>query len=83
MVKSMTGFGRYETEENNKHITVEVKAVNHRYLDLNIKCPKKFYGFEGRIRNIFKEYKNNKEKNIGFAGRLRYFFKNLIFFVTF
>lgn len=56
MVKSMTGFGRCETEENNKHITVEVKAVNHRYLDLNIKCPKKFYGFEARIRNIFKEY---------------------------
>mgnify|MGYP003367936814 CR=1 FL=1 len=37
MIKSMTGFGRCETAENNRKFTVEMKSVNHRYLDVNIK----------------------------------------------
>lgn len=56
MVKSMTGFGRHELEENNRRFTVEIKAVNHRYLDLNIKMPKKLNSFEAAIRNVLKEY---------------------------
>ena len=39
MIKSMTGFGRCETAENNRKFTVEMKSVNHRYLDVNIKIP--------------------------------------------
>ncbi len=56
MIKSMTGFGRCETEEHARRITVEMKAVNHRYLDLSIKMPKKFNPFEAQIRNVLKEY---------------------------
>lgn len=56
MIKSMTGFGRFELSDNNRKITVEVKAVNHRYLDLTIKMPKKFNIFEADIRNIIKDY---------------------------
>jgi len=56
MIKSMTGFGRFEIEEDNKHISVEIKAVNHRYLDLTVKCPKKFNCFESSIRAVLKEY---------------------------
>lgn len=56
MVKSMTGFGRHEIEENNRRFTVEIKAVNHRYLDLNMKMPKKLNSFEAAIRNVVKEY---------------------------
>ncbi|MBO5520684.1 MAG: YicC family protein [Eubacterium sp.] len=56
MIKSMTGFGRCETEEHVRRITVEMKAVNHRYLDLSIKMPKKFNPFEAQIRNVLKEY---------------------------
>lgn len=40
MIKSMTGFGRYEYADASRKITVEVKSVNHRYLDVNIKMPK-------------------------------------------
>ena len=40
MIKSMTGFGRYEVVTDAYKITVEMKAVNHRYLDLSIKMPK-------------------------------------------
>ncbi|MBQ8198121.1 MAG: YicC family protein [Lachnospiraceae bacterium] len=56
MIKSMTGFGRCELAEGNRKFTVELKSVNHRYLDVAIKMPKKFNFFESSIRNVLKEY---------------------------
>lgn len=56
MIKSMTGFGHCEVTENQRKITVEMKSVNHRYLDLNIKMPKKLNFFEAAIRNFMKDY---------------------------
>ena len=56
MIKSMTGFGRCETVTDEYKISVEMKAVNHRYLDLSIKMPKKFNFFEAGIRNLLKHY---------------------------
>ncbi len=56
MIKSMTGFGRCELTEGNRKFTVELKSVNHRYLDVAIKMPKKFNFFESSIRNVLKEY---------------------------
>lgn len=56
MIKSMTGFGRAEVQDENKKITVEIKSVNHRYLDFNIKMPKKFSFYEASIRALLKEY---------------------------
>ncbi len=54
MISSMTGFGRMESVKDNIKITVEMKAVNHRYLDLNIKTPKKLGIFESEIRTALK-----------------------------
>lgn len=56
MIKSMTGFGRAELVTETRKITVEMKSVNHRYLDLNIKMPKKLSFFEAAIRNTMKTY---------------------------
>ena len=56
MIKSMTGFGRCEVTEGNRKYTVEMKSVNHRYLDVNIKMPKALNFFESTIRNLLKEY---------------------------
>lgn len=56
MIKSMTGFGRCEIAENNRKFTVEMKAVNHRYLDVNIKMPKTLNFFESAIRSELKNY---------------------------
>ncbi len=56
MIKSMTGFGRCEVEECDRKYTVEMKSVNHRYLDINIKMPKKLSFFESSIRNELKNY---------------------------
>lgn len=56
MIKSMTGFGRYEIAEEERKITVEMKSVNHRYLDVSIKMPKKLSFFETAIRSELKNY---------------------------
>ncbi|MFR4350874.1 MAG: YicC/YloC family endoribonuclease [Roseburia sp.] len=56
MIKSMTGFGRSEILDESRKFTVEIKSVNHRYLDVNIKMPKKLNFFESAIRSLLKEY---------------------------
>lgn len=56
MIKSMTGFGRSEVVTDKCKITVEIKAVNHRYLDLSIKTPKKFNALETQMRTLLKDY---------------------------
>jgi len=56
LVKSMTGFGRYEVLENDKKFIIELKSVNHRYFDANIRMPKKLNLFESAIRSLLKEY---------------------------
>ncbi len=56
MIKSMTGFGRAEFQNEQCRFTVEMKSVNHRYLDFNFKIPKKMGMFEPRLRNLLKSY---------------------------
>lgn len=56
MIKSMTGFGRAELSFGQRKFTVEIKSVNHRYLDVSVKMPKKLNFFEASIRNLLKEY---------------------------
>lgn len=55
MIKSMTGFGHCEITEGNRKFSVEMKSVNHRYLDANIRMPKKLNFFENAIRNLLKQ----------------------------
>ena len=55
MIYSMTGFGRYEALGENRKVSVEIKSVNHRYLDLNIKIPRRLTSYEAQIRDFFKE----------------------------
>ncbi len=50
MLKSMTGYGRAKFEDENREISVEVKSVNHRYLDLNIKVPRLYAYLEDMVK---------------------------------
>lgn len=52
----MTGFGRCEVSEGDRKFTVEMKGVNHRYLDANIRMPKKLNFFDSAIRTVLKQY---------------------------
>ena len=56
MLKSMTGFGRAEVSEGDRKVTVEMKSVNHRYLELGIKVPRKLNFLEGNVRNEMKKF---------------------------
>ena len=64
MIKSMTGFGRFESSSGSKKVTVEMKSVNHRYLDMNIRMPKVFNLFDGAIRNEIKKYASRGKVDI-------------------
>ena len=52
----MTGFGHAEITGDIRKLTCEMKSVNNRYLDFNIRMPKKFSAFESQIRNVLEEY---------------------------
>lgn len=77
MVKSMTSFGRAQSNKDNGVIfSVEMKSVNHRYLDINIRMPKTMLSLEEKIRNlitgklnrgkvdVFINYKSYSQENI-------------------
>jgi len=56
MINSMTGFGRCEISEAERKYTIEIKGINHRYLDINMRMPKKFNMFDSSIRTLIKKY---------------------------
>lgn len=56
MIKSMTGFGRTEVQDENHKFTIELKAVNHRYLDISVRLPRQLSFFDTAIRNYLKKH---------------------------
>lgn len=56
MIRSMTGFGRFEAADERRKITVEMKSVNHRYFEPTIKMPKKLNFYEAGIRGVLKNH---------------------------
>lgn len=51
MIKSMTGYGRGEAKADGIEVTVEIKSVNHRYLDFYIRVPRQLSFLEEKIRS--------------------------------
>lgn len=54
MIKSMTGFGKGEYSDGKYSVTVEIKSVNHRYADINVKIPRRYSFAEEKIKNQIK-----------------------------
>ena len=50
MAKSMTGYGRSKYENEGREYTVEIKSVNHKYCDINIKMPKSISYLEDSVK---------------------------------
>jgi len=50
MIYSMTGFGSARAEARNLNVLIEIKSVNHRYIDVHVKMPSEFQAFENLIR---------------------------------
>ncbi len=55
MIKSMTGFGRSELNDEKKTVIVELRSVNNKYLKINIRTPDLLTGFEDRIEKLLKK----------------------------
>ena len=51
-MKSMTGYGRAREASNEREIVVELRAVNHRYLDVNVKAPRGYGFLEEAIKKL-------------------------------
>ncbi len=58
MIRSMTGFGRGHYEGNGYRITCEAKGVNHRYLEIQFRMPRKYHTLEDRIKEVVKQIFN-------------------------
>lgn len=56
MLKSMTGFGRGFCRDDGREITIELRSVNHKYLDLSFRMPRALSFAEDVIRNILSQY---------------------------
>lgn len=50
MIKSMTGYGRATLSENSREYQVEIKSVNHRYLDVSVKMPRALSYLEEAVK---------------------------------
>ncbi len=50
MIQSMTGFGRGEIAAGGRQITVEIKSINHRYCEIQVKLPRKYNILEDKLR---------------------------------
>lgn len=80
MVRSMTGFGRCEITEGGRKAVVEIKSVNHRFLEMAVRMPKKLGSLENRVREEIKAYASrgkidvsvSYENNEAAAVRLQY-----------
>ncbi|MFT8347838.1 YicC/YloC family endoribonuclease [Clostridium saccharoperbutylacetonicum] len=65
MIKSMTSFGRAQNEDElNSCFSIEMKSVNHRYLDINIRMPRNMLSLEEKIRNIISKRLNRGKVDV-------------------
>ena len=60
MAKSMTGFGRCVAEADGRQLTVELKSVNNRYLDCNVRLPRGFLYAEEAVKAAIADYYDRK-----------------------
>ena len=55
-MNSMTGYGKFIVAESDRQITVEIKSVNNRYLDINCRIPKALSAVEDTVKRTIKKY---------------------------
>ena len=64
MIKSMTGFGRAESSDGKRNIVCEIRSVNHRYCDINVKMPRRYSFAEEKIKQAIKETVNRGKLDV-------------------
>ena len=71
MVLSMTGFGRGKADDDTREVTVELKTLNHRYLDVNLRLPRAMSFLEDEIRKYIQQSiaRGRVEAYIGYKNK--------------
>ncbi|MDQ7052571.1 MAG: YicC/YloC family endoribonuclease [candidate division KSB1 bacterium] len=64
MITSMTGFGKSSYSQNGYEAQVEIRTVNHRFLDISIRLPKNFETREGVLRELIKKFISRGRVNL-------------------
>lgn len=65
MASSMTGFGRYQSDESSENfLSIEIKSVNNRYLDINVRLPKFMFALEEEVRKLIKARLNRGKVDV-------------------
>ncbi|MCR3956092.1 MAG: YicC family protein [Gudongella sp.] len=64
MVRSMTGYGKGESENQLYKLKIELKSVNHRYLDINVKLPRYLIYLEEGVKKLIKEKINRGKVDV-------------------
>jgi len=54
MIKSMTAYGRGEVESSGQKWVVELRSLNHRFLELSLNLPKRLWALEDRVRKLIR-----------------------------
>ena len=60
----MTGFGRCEQTDGERKVIVEIKSVNHRYCDINVKMPRRYSFAEEKVKQAIKETVNRGKLDV-------------------
>ena len=55
MIRSMTGFASISREEGGDKVSVMLKSVNHRFLDVQLKAPQSLASLEQRVKNVLQQ----------------------------
>jgi uncharacterized protein (TIGR00255 family) len=56
MIFSMTGFGRSELKQNGLEVQVEIRSLNHRFLEVEIRAPKHVLAFEQELKDLIRSH---------------------------
>lgn len=65
MVRSMTGYARVRTETDDLSMTITLKSVNHRFMDMQIRMPPELDSLEPKIRRVAKEHVRRGQLQLG------------------
>jgi uncharacterized protein (TIGR00255 family) len=72
MLKSMTGYGRAQAIVSDIEVTVEIKSVNHRFLDIMVKLPKKYSLLEDNIKSSVQKFVDRGRIEVWFDIQEKY-----------
>ena len=67
MIRSMTGYGRREVVEAGNHLTIEIRSLNNRYLDIQVKTPRGLALLEARVKKMVQERFSRGRFDVGIS----------------